>query len=69
VEVNPKKGLSKVVQINMDGWSHQQAQGYEKLPLKCNTCHEYGHFTKSLPRNQKAQSLSKKPLKPSSKME
>ena len=50
VNIDMKKGLLKAIQLNMGGWSHQQALYYEHLVFKCNLCHDYGHFNINYPK-------------------
>jgi len=48
VEVDLEKGIPKSLQINHDGWTHQQALDYEQIPFKCMAYHAYGHFAKKI---------------------
>jgi len=57
-----EKGLPEALQINLNGWSHQQALDYEQIPFKCMACHAYGHFAKNCPEIQKEQPSSKQHL-------
>jgi hypothetical protein len=50
VGMDLERCLLKVIQINMEGWSHIQSIEYEKIPFKCNYFHEYGCFAKRCPK-------------------
>jgi hypothetical protein len=55
VEVDLEKGLPEAIQLTLDNWSYVQQVDYEKIPFKCKSCHEYGHFTKSCPQTKESQ--------------
>ena len=55
VEVDLQKGISEMIQFNMEGQSHIQVLDYEQIPLKCNTFHEYNHFTNIFPSIKESQ--------------
>jgi hypothetical protein len=57
VDMEFSKGFPEAIQLNVDGWSHLQALDYEQVPFKCNSCHEYGHFTKICPKAKESQPL------------
>jgi len=52
VEVDLKKGLPEAIKINVGNWNCIQKYDYEKIPLKCNVCHVYGHFAKTCPKER-----------------
>ena len=52
VEANHEKGLTKVLEINVEGWIHLQVLDYKELPFKCNNYHAYGNFDKKCPKYQ-----------------
>jgi hypothetical protein len=47
VEVDLEKGLLEAIKLSLDGWTHVHKLDYEKLPFKCKSCHEYGHFAET----------------------
>lgn len=50
VEVDLEAGLPEAVKLTVGEWHHYQKLDYEKLPFKCRTCHEHGHFQRNFPK-------------------
>lgn len=44
--------MLEAIKIKLDDWTHIQKVDCEKLSFKCNTCHEYGHFTRNCTNNK-----------------
>jgi hypothetical protein len=57
VEVDLEKGLPEAIKLKLDDSTHIQKLDYEKLPFKCKSCQEYGHFAKNYPSNKQPQEV------------
>jgi len=51
VEVDLEKRLLEAIKLKIDDWTHIQKVDCDKLSFNCNTCHEYGHFTRNCTKN------------------
>lgn len=55
VEVDLKAGLPEAVLFQCRGQIRSQILDYDKVPFRCGTCHEYGHFNRSCPKRKDKQ--------------
>jgi len=58
IEVDFEKGISKAIELFLDGWTHVQWRDYEQLPFKWKYFYEYGHFSWNYPKRSQGNSVA-----------
>jgi hypothetical protein len=50
VMLNVRGKLPKEIELEYQGFIHTQSLDYERVPFRCQRCHEHGHIYKDFPR-------------------